>query len=173
MEKELSYQLEKNFQELIHLLSGLSEKQMNTVPVKDSWTAAQLGEHLFKSYQVTALFNGSLKKTERKTDEHVDPIKEVFLNFDKKMKSPQALLPSETMIDKTTLINGLTSVTKQLVEFSNTKDLAPICMDEEMPGFGHLTILEWLHFINFHTQRHLVQLKKIIPNVIQNQTEHV
>jgi hypothetical protein len=171
MNTELSNRLEKNFQELTELLSGLNEEQWNAVPFKGSWTPAQLGEHLLKSYQVLELFNGTYKKAGGKPDEKIEPIKKVFLDMDRKMKSPKELVPSETGIEQKKLVLQLKNITHQLVEFSKTRDLTITCMDEEMPGFGHLTIFEWLNFINFHTQRHLIQLKKIIHNIELNQRE--
>jgi hypothetical protein len=171
MNNELSNQLEKNFQELTNLFSGLNEEQWKAIPFKGSWTPAQLGEHLLKSYQVLELFNGTYKKANRKPDEKVVPIKKIFLDMDRKMKSPKELVPSDAGLEQKKLLQQLKNITDQLVEFSKTKDLTITCMDEEMPGFGHLTILEWLNFINFHTQRHVIQLKKIIHNIELNQRE--
>jgi hypothetical protein len=171
MNNELSNQLEKNFQELTNLLSRLNDEQWNAIPFKGSWTPAQLAEHLLKSYQVLKLFNGTYKKANRQPNEKIEAIKNVFLDMNRKMKSPKELLPSETGIDQKKLLQQLENITHQLVEFSKAKDLTITCLDEEMPGFGHLTILEWLNFINFHTQRHLIQLKKIIHNIELNQRE--
>jgi len=49
MSQQIINQLEEAFNETIILLSSFNEKDINTVPFKDSWTAAQVGRHLFKS----------------------------------------------------------------------------------------------------------------------------
>ncbi len=45
-----------------------------------------------------------------------------------------------------------------------------ICLDNELPTFGTLTIYEWISFALVHTQRHTQQLKKILNLV--NTTQH-
>jgi len=43
----------------------------------------------------------------------------------------------------------------------NSRDLRAICLNFELPRSGILMGWEWIHFINYHTQRHLYQLDKI------------
>ncbi len=65
MVEEILNQLQKTTDELIHGLSSLSQEQLNAVPFEGSWTAAQLGEHLHKSYNVAELLYGPVKHAKR------------------------------------------------------------------------------------------------------------
>src|SRR3954467_8838378 len=94
--------------ELMQLLSPLSEEQLNTVPFEGSWTPGQLGDHLYKSYGLGAILNGKTEPTTRPIEEKIGPVKKVFLNFEIKMKSPDFIVPSIGHFDKAVLINGLT-----------------------------------------------------------------
>lgn len=161
MEEDIKTKLEQKFGELITSLSLLDQEQLNMVPINESWTAAQVGEHLLKSYGILEVFSGNTMPTERPIDEKVEELKSVFLNFDIKLESPEFILPSEGIIDKNTLLNGLREQTKAILDSIRERDLSRTCLDFEFPYQGHLTGLEWVHFLYYHTQRHLNQLENI------------
>ncbi len=89
------------------LLTPLSENKLNTVPFEGSWTAAQLGDHLYKSYGIASVLNGKAEPTTRPVEEKVEAIKGIFLNFDIRMQSPEFIVPGSGHFDKTTLLSGL------------------------------------------------------------------
>jgi hypothetical protein len=157
--------LENSFIELINLLSAVDETQLNTVPFPGSWTAGQVGDHLYKSYDVIGTLKGNTSSTTRSTDMHVQAIRELFLNFEIKMKSPDFIIPSEGYINKEELINGLKERTRAILEFTDSNDLSLSCFDFDFPGYGFLTRLEWLNFIECHTKRHIHQLNTIIARM--------
>jgi hypothetical protein len=49
MTKDIVQQLEKTTNEMLQLVSSFNEEEMNSVPFKDSWTAAQVADHITKS----------------------------------------------------------------------------------------------------------------------------
>jgi hypothetical protein len=161
MKQELQPTLERLFNELLSTLGSLDEKQINTVPFDCSWTAAQVGEHLSKSYEVIEALKVQAAPTERPADEKVETLKAMFLNRDVKMKSPDFILPSEKSISPELLIKDLTTKTNSIIQFLKTEDLSLACPAINFPGFGHLTRMEWLCFISYHTERHLYQLRNI------------
>ena len=56
--------------EMMKLAALLTEKQINTIPFKDSWTAGQLMEHVTKSNTgIAKALNIEGKPSERKPDE--------------------------------------------------------------------------------------------------------
>ncbi len=149
--------------ELMHLLQPLSEEQLNTVPFEASWTAGQLGDHLFKSYGIAAVLNGKTEATTRPVEEKIVPVKNVFLNFEIKMKSPDFIVPSTGHFDKTILVSGLEKRINGIKDFINKKeDLSPTCLDFQLPNAGTLTRTEWIQFMTVHTVRHVHQLKRIV-----------
>ena len=149
--------------ELIQLLSSLSQDQLNQVPFEGSWTAGQVGDHLRRSYGVAEILNGKTTETERPVNEKIKGIKEVFLDFDTKFKSPEFIVPSNDVIDKERLIKGLKNKIEQVKSFVDKHDdLTRTCMDFELPGAGTLTQIEWIQFLTVHTQRHIHQIRNII-----------
>lgn len=162
MNTEIINELSSAFEELIQLLNGLNEEQQNRVPFEGSWTAAQLGDHLFQSYEVVATLNGNVAETNRPIDHKVADLKELFLNFDIKMESPDFILPYLGIIDKKELMHGLEYRTKAILASAAKNDMSLTCLDFEFPGFGMLSRLEMLTFVLVHTKRHIHQLKNII-----------
>ncbi len=152
--------------ELIRLLSSLNEEQLNTIPFRGSWTAGQVGHHLLKSYGVTDVLKGRTIPTERKPDEKIGPIKELFLDFTTKFQAPAFIIPSTDHIEKERLINKL----KEKIQFveayiRSNPDLTVTCLDFELPRTGTLTRMEWIQFVTIHTIRHVHQLKNIINKI--------
>jgi len=162
MANSLKKEVEQSFKELISLLSTVDKKKFNTVPFEGSWTAGQLADHLFKSYDVVNVLQGNTQVPKRPYDEKVQGIKEVFLNFKTKMKSPDFIIPSDEAIDKERMLRGLGTRTSAIVQIADEDDLSLLCLDFEFPDSGPLTRFEWISFINFHTMRHNHQLKKIL-----------
>lgn len=164
--EQLLSELTQTTDELTRLLVPLSEEQLNTVPFEGSWTAGQLGDHLYKSYGLAAILDGKTEPTTRPVEEKIGPVKNVFLNFDIKMKSPDFIVPSTGHFDKTILLSGLEKRINSIKDFINKKeDLSLTCLDFELPNAGTLTRTEWIQFMTVHTVRHVHQLKKIVATL--------
>lgn len=153
--------LEPTFKELIEILSSLTEEQLNTIPFKGSWTAAQVGDHLLQSYGVAETMNGKVARTERPADANVKQIEAIFLDFSTKLQSPEFIIPTNDHINKEKLIKDLSGKAGEILHTVKTQDLTLTCLDFELPGTGTLTRLEWACFVYCHTARHIHQLKKI------------
>ncbi len=161
----LKQEVDQSFKELISLLSSVDEKKFNSVPFEDSWTPGQLADHLFKSYDAVNVLKGKTEVPDRPYDQNVRGIKEVFLNFETKMKSPDFIIPSNEPIDKERMLRGLRTRTSAIVQIADEDNLTLLCLDFEFPENGHLTRFEWISFINFHTIRHNRQLRNIISGL--------
>ncbi len=163
--KDLCASFDYTTSALLQLISSVSAKKLNTVPFAGSWTAAQVGEHLLKSYAIVDVLNGPVKKTERQPGEKIESIREVFLDFTIKMTAPEFIIPTGNLIDKELLLFNLQSRLAQIKEVVQTKDLSEICTSWSLPKLGELTRLEWVHFILYHTQRHNHQLQNIFESL--------
>lgn len=148
--------------ELLELLKKFSPAELNIAPIRDKWTAGQIGDHLFKSYAVVRTLKGGLTISERPPDQKVEEIRNLFLDFSIEMDSPEAILPSEEFLHKEALIEGLRERIEQLRQIVNKEDLTFICTDFAIPEYGHFTRLEWIYFTIFHTQRHNHQVKNLL-----------
>lgn len=166
MENLISIEIEKTTNELIELISSTNAELFNGIPFEGSWTVAQVGEHLLKSYGlIEALENGPVKQTERLPGKEIDHVRKIFLDFNAKYKSAETLLPTNGPIEREKLLNGLQKRILQIKEVIQTKDLAETCIGIPFKGIGELTRMEWLHVILFHTQRHIHQIKNILTSL--------
>lgn len=148
--------------ELLAVVSSFREEDINKIPFEGSWTAGQVGEHIYKSLSaILHSIQGSVKPTERDPGEKIKAIENVFLDFSIKFTSPDFIKPSELPHDKKLLLRCLTLITADVSSQITSQDLSVTCLQSALPGFGDLTRLELGFFMVFHTQRHIHQLKEI------------
>jgi len=141
------------------LMESLNEIQVNTVPYEDSWTAGQLFNHVTKS--ISGLGGAMLKEApeaERDPAEKVAGFQKTFLDFSTKMQSPDFIIPDPGPYQKQQTIEALKQAFEVLKENAGKANLNELLTGLPM---GDATKLELLHFVLYHTQRHLHQLQKI------------
>ncbi|SIO17781.1 DinB family protein [Chitinophaga niabensis] len=160
MATELNTEIKETQTALLQALDAFNQEQLNKVPFEGSWTGGQVGEHLTKAVSAGLLY-GNTTETERPPDVMVKPLRDQFLNFDIKMKSPDFIIPSDGPHVKQEVRGQLEKIWEEIEEAASTLDLTKTCLDFELPGAGHLTRLEWLNFMVVHTKRHTHQLKNI------------
>ncbi len=145
--------------ELSNLMTAVEKDKVNTIPYEGSWTAPQLLRHVSKSVRRMAkALQMEAKPAKRNPEERIEGLKNVFLDFSKKLKQPDFLIPEEQFYEKQTAIDELNK------SFSEYKGKAMNAnLDELVEGLplGPITKLEITYFVLFHTQRHLHQMKKI------------
>jgi hypothetical protein len=145
--------------QLIDLMSTVEEDKINMVPYEGSWTAPQLLRHVTKSMSGMAeAIHMDAKPTDRNPGERIEGLKNVFLDFSKKMKSPEFIIPEEGIYEKQFAIDDLNKSFNQFKENANNANLNELV--EGLP-LGPTTKLEIIYFTLFHTQRHLHQMEKI------------
>src|SRR4030095_10541167 len=157
--EELFKSLNMATSELMLLVSSFSETQINTIPFRGSWTAAQVAEHITKSnVGIVQSLKTEGKSTGRESDERAQQLKEQFLNFGEKLQSPKFILPTRDIYQKEKVIADLKRSIEQVTKIGHLVDL-----DEAIdhPIFGNITRLELLHFVVYHTRRHIHQLRDI------------
>ncbi|MDB5014957.1 MAG: hypothetical protein JWQ25_3159 [Daejeonella sp.] len=163
MEKELASEFNDTTEELLRLLLSFNNEEFNTSPFEGSWTAAQLAEHILRSdILFINTLNGPSKTTERQPDENIKGFKEMMLNFNSKLNSPEKIVPPAGIYQKENLLDNLSKTSLQLKYLIKTSDLSKTY---NHPILGEITRLEIFYFIIYHTQRHIHQLKNIIEKV--------
>lgn len=141
------------------LLLLLNEEQMNQQPFEHSWTAAELTRHVCKSTAEMAIaMEQKTTAAARNPGEKIAFLKEIFLNYSKKMQSPDFIMPEKNIYTKENSILGLQESFQRLIERAGRADLHDRV--DGMP-FGEVTKLEVLHFVIYHSERHFHQLGKI------------
>lgn len=152
-------QIDEAVSQLIELMSTLEENEINMIPYQDSWTAGQLFQHITKSTEGMAkAMQRPGEPAERDPSKNIDNLKKTFLDFSTKMESPEFIVPEAGTYEKAASIQKLGSSFQQLRENAKNADVTVIV--KNLP-FGDATKWELLHFVLYHTQRHLYQMKKI------------
>ena len=156
---ELFVSIDKVMSLVIEIFASLDERKINSVPFKDSWTAAQLMRHITKSTNSMAKALGTKSApAARSSDERVPELKKIFLDFSKKFESPEFIVPENETYDKVASIRELEASVRELKENAENSNHDEIA--DKLP-LGPITKLEILHFVVYHTTRHLHQLEKI------------
>jgi hypothetical protein len=136
--------------------------KINEVPFPGSWTAGQVADHILKSQKgVTGIIQGKVKETNRDAEEKVKQLRDVFMDFSTKMKSPVFVKPVDQPIDRTRVLERIRNINEKLRAIVPGMDLSLTCLDFALPGIGEMTRLEWLYFFVYHTKRHANQMKNI------------
>lgn len=151
--------------EILKTLSAAKEEIINKIPSTESWSMAQVGDHLLKSFKLDGILNGATEKPTRDLDEKVETFREVFENDEIKMSSPEAILPKEGIINKEKLLVSLQQKINEIKKIIETKDLSELCLNYAIPEYGPFTRWEWITFAIVHTERHVRQMKRIFEKV--------
>lgn len=153
-------ELESTHKALVEAITAIPANEVNTAPYEDSWTAAQVTEHVLKAIGIEVLY-GQIQVTNRDIGEKIKPVSDLFLNMDIKMQSPDFIYPTDKKYEKQELLDLVNDKFTRLIEAAKTLDLSLTCLDFEVPTLGPFTRLEFVWFYIVHTQRHTFQLQKI------------
>ncbi|MDQ6813303.1 MAG: DinB family protein [Bacteroidota bacterium] len=154
-------------QQLLRAIASFSESQFHSIPFEASWTPAQVYEHIIKSNKsIVKALTGTGVLTSRRPDERALEIKELFLSTTNKFLSPQSVFPTLGNLEKEEVTERLKELAAHLNLLISTINLYETVT---IPGFGQLTKLELLHFIIYHSQRHLRQLQNMLETNIAGQ----
>jgi hypothetical protein len=164
MSDNIKDELNKTFDALIRSIDNFDNESFNKVPSYSGWNAGQVCEHLLKSNVVPVLY-GNTESTERNSDEKIDEIGKIFLDFSSKYKNPDFNTPLEDRHDRNEMKSTLQQIHKDAVRSAEECDLTKLCMDMELPGLGHLTGIEMLYFMAYHYQRHTHQIDNILNDI--------
>jgi hypothetical protein len=144
--------------------------QFNQKPTVDAWSPAMVLQHLILAGKgFDGLLLGNTKPTEGAPDQKVEPIKNIFLNFEAKYKSPEFIEPNHQIYERESQMVQLQQIADDVLAILPNLNLSETCLDFEFPGMGYLTRLELISFLIYHTQRHTHQLSELADSV---ETDH-
>lgn len=158
--QQLLTDIKQSLNGFIDLYATLDEKKINDTPSDGVWSAGELGQHV-----VLATEGGVSSKTkpaDRPADKWVDDIKQTFLDFDSKFKSPPFLVPARTAYTKEGILRALKHNLQIQLQTAQNDDLTKLHLEIALPGWGYLTGYEWMKLMIYHVQRHTVQLEKYV-----------
>lgn len=158
--KELFIRLDNSTSEFLKLVSSFSEEEINRMPFENSWSAAQVADHVTRSnFSIAKALQLNGTPINRDPAERVEELKDIFLDFATKLRSPSFILPTQDSYEKKTLMARLQHSIEKITELSKETDLTEMI---NHVAFGDITKLEILHFVIYHTQRHTRQLENIL-----------
>ncbi|HVZ57132.1 MAG TPA: DinB family protein [Chitinophagaceae bacterium] len=149
--------------DLITQFASFTGRAVNQVPFPGSWTAGQVAEHLEKSnIMITRALVLPGQPAHRDPAARIAELRESFLDLRVKFKSPDFILPIRGTYDHETMARQLRLSAEALLEAA--REVRP---DEliQVPAFGEISRLEILHFVLYHTRRHLHQLRNILAHL--------
>jgi uncharacterized damage-inducible protein DinB len=159
-------ELVKTNKELERILDSLSEEQLNKAPSQGGWTAGQVLDHILRSESGgISTMQGKIGEPKADTRALIPTLKNIFLDFSLKMKSPEFVEPTTKPLSKQDTAGRLHKVNEDLEKIIYSLDPEVTCIDFEFPGIGMMSRVEWQHFLLYHTQRHLRQLKNVVSDV--------
>ncbi|MEO8516916.1 MAG: DinB family protein [Flavobacterium sp.] len=156
---EILSKISETILEITDLMSAVNDDKVNTIPYDGSWTAPQLLRHVTKSNNgMTKVMHMDAKPANRNPGERIEQLKTIFLDFSKKLTQPEFIVPEERIYEKQPAIDELIKSFNEFRESAGSTNLDDLV--EGLP-LGPITKLEIIHFVLYHTQRHLHQMKKI------------
>lgn len=162
MAKEIVNTLGTALDSTVALLESFSQEELNKVPFEGSWTAAQVGRHIYKSLEGTdKLFSAPAEAANRPADQQAEQFKNLMEDMDNKMESPDFIIPEDKEYNKQELIESLKEVKQSAVDAGNDNNLETVPPLQEGHPLKGATKLELVHFMAYHTQRHNHQIAKI------------
>jgi hypothetical protein len=159
---ELLAEFDLSSQNLIQTLNSFSEEHWNVKPVENSWSAAQVNWHLLVIEDgINRFFTGTTAPSHRNGNAIIRRMDQFLENRTRTYSAPDYTQPPDEPGEKKDLIQKLESVRTQLAGHIIKQDLNVLCLDFKHFFFGELTRYEWIHFVVYHSNRHLVQLQNI------------
>ncbi|MGM9949606.1 MAG: DinB family protein [Lysinibacillus sp.] len=148
-------------EDLLKSVEALTDLQINKVVEEGVWSVAQNLEHLYLLEMAVAK---GIKHV--LTQEEFKPVKEkpIHLAVDRttKIAAPPYLEPSTDFQTLGTLKNKLAQAREALLQ--SVQGLTEREMKEKSfkhPVFGTLAIQQWIAFVGYHEERHLLQIEEV------------
>lgn len=172
--QQLHSDLNATLSEFYDFFSAIPAETINTIPFPGSWTPAQLVRHLLMANGgCLEELSGPVQHTTRPYDTGVDQIRNAFLDFSVKFQAPEFVVPPAIDYDKEELLASWKNTQSGLLDAVDQQDLTQTCLLFELPGLGYLTRWEVLHFLLYHTQRHLRQLQGMVATIGEKESVNV
>ncbi|QMV40061.1 DinB family protein [Cohnella cholangitidis] len=161
--QEINRKLEETRIELLGILDGLSEDQINKQKDFETWSISQVCQHLIKTEElyIVAIRKG-LKSKEDSFIEN-KPV-EFLVDRSNKLEAPDIAKPTDELLENQVIIEKLNYARQKLHELLNTVEDPSVLSRRHYlhPVFKEMLLIEWLKSLYLHEQRHIKQIKEII-----------
>mgnify|MGYP000698024439 CR=1 FL=1 len=161
---DIKKRLNNNTLKLVDAISGIPGSDFNRKPDADSWSIADVVEHLYRSeFGIPKVLQGKTKKAKnRDSDAIIENLKNKLLDTETKVKASDAISPKEAEKNREEWILKFKENRDKILNIlENDPEMDAICLAFEHPIFGYLTKYEWVLFNIYHTERHIKQIERI------------
>ncbi|MFN1834592.1 DinB family protein [Balneola sp. MJW-20] len=157
----------ENTDAFIRMIKDYPDEHFNTKPDEESWSAAEIAEHIYRSeFGISKLFSGEKKVSEKLlSDQRVEKMEKIMLDTSRKAQAFGAIIPRGDLKTKEELTGKFRENREKILSAYDESDQDDLCMNFEHPMFGYLTVREWLEFNVFHTLRHMKQMTATLKNI--------
>ncbi|MFD0957571.1 DinB family protein [Virgibacillus alimentarius] len=154
-------------QEILDVVSGLSDEVLNKKVEEDRWSIMQVLEHLYLIEKAVThsiadqIENGENKEVSKK------PI-EMSVDRSTKAKAPSFAQPSNEFITLNEMKEKLAASRADLTKLAESAE-AKILEQRTYPhpAFGDLSLKQWIPFIGYHEKRHLKQIEEVKQELVR------
>ncbi|KGR79306.1 DinB family protein [Ureibacillus manganicus] len=148
-------------EELLQVIEGLTDEQINEVVEDGKWTIAQVLEHLYLTEKIVVR---SFSGAQHITAENPVKLRKVHLTQDRsqKVNAPKFLVPSNEYQTVEQLSEKLKKSRESLQAFMSEvseNDLNGKFLPH--PFFDKLTLNQWVEFLGYHEKRHIAQIEEL------------
>lgn len=149
--------------ELINLIKGLNNEELNTKVSEEHWSIGQICHHLalVELATVKAVKWGLKEEKDTKTDP-----KDIshILNRNKKFTAPRVVEPGGGPFEVLEIVEILTNARKQLLKTVEDLGDSKALTEKSVvhPAFGLLPLFQWVEAVPLHEKRHLEQIKEVL-----------
>lgn len=146
---------------LLKSVDPLTDQQLNESVAEGVWTIAQNLEHLYLMEMTIAK---GIKHAQSQEENQTVKEKPIHLTVDRstKVPAPAHLEPStefQTLNDLKNKLLQSREVLLQTIEGLSEQDLNEKSFKH--PVFGTLSIHQWVSFVGYHEERHLLQIEEV------------
>ncbi|MDZ7805532.1 MAG: DinB family protein [Gracilimonas sp.] len=163
----LNEKLSHNTEALMNKIGQIADDQFQAKPDEETWSPAQVVEHLYRSeFGIPRLFTGETKvESDRDSEAIIEEMSVQSLDSDKKLKAKGVIIPGDEQKSKEELVSNFQSLREKIAVMADQYKGSEICTSFAHPMFGYLTREEWIYFNIFHTERHMGQIDRILAKL--------
>lgn len=161
--QEIILELKKTRNELLGILSRLSEVQLNRKKDSSSWSISQVCQHLSKTEE---LYVGAIRIGLKSKEDSLIENKslEFLLDRSKKLEAPDMAKPTDDILEYEEIIAKLNHSRQKLYDMLNSLEDPSVLSRRHFihPVFKEMLLIEWVRSLYLHEQRHIKQIQEII-----------
>jgi uncharacterized damage-inducible protein DinB len=160
--------LEQTDEQIVKLAETLTPDQWNFKPAEDSWSVAEVAEHLVLAERLIKQFvTGPLMATPV-TDEAIEmsaaEMRANVMDRTQKFQAPEQAVPEGTWPTQAELLAVWRAERSATIEYVATTDADLHGHMFQHPGFGLIDGQQWMLYLAIHCERHMLQIEAVMAD---------